>query len=46
MALIKYEVQCLNIECDKKSIILVSQDETEIPHLCPFCGEDIQEINE
>ena len=46
MSLIKYEVECLNPDCEKKSIVLVGQDETEVPSLCPFCGSEIEEVNE
>lgn len=45
MSLAKYEAKCLNVDCEKKSIVLVDQDETEVPSLCPFCGHETEEVN-
>jgi hypothetical protein len=41
--LIKYEMRCKDEECGKRTLILVDQEETATPNICPFCGGESAE---
>ena len=44
MALLKYELKCTDDTCSKRVIVLVDQDEQDLPCKCPFCSADVLEV--